>query len=104
MPKLESDDTTSEQKPTERKCIAAPEAMRCAALALGKLLGSEPDSVSAIKATDGGWTAVVEIVEIERIPDTSSVMASYRVEMDGQGELTGYERIQRYSRGQVDRR
>ncbi len=45
----------------------------------------------------------MEVVEIEKIPDTMSVMASYRVSLDGQGQLMGYERIRRYSRGQVDR-
>ena len=43
------------------------------------------------------------MVEIERIPDTSSVMASYRVSLDSQGQLLEYERIRRYARGQVDR-
>jgi len=98
MPKSESDDSGSEQKR-----IAAPEAMRRAAQQLAGLLGNEPDSVSAIKATEDGWTAAVEVVEIERIPDTASVMASYRVDMDGQGDLVGYERVQRYPRGKVDR-
>lgn len=88
---------------SERGRIGAPEAMRRAAAQLAGLLGREPDSVSAIKRTDDGWTACVEVVEIERVPDTSSVMASYRVDMDDRGELTGYERTQRYARGRVDR-
>jgi hypothetical protein len=102
MTKSESD-SGSNGSDSKRKHIAAPEAMRRAAEQLSGLLGSRPDSVSAIKKTDDGWTAAVEVVEIERIPDTSSVMASYRVDMDGQGELTGYERTQRYPRGKVDR-
>ncbi|MER6530238.1 gas vesicle protein [Streptomyces sp. NPDC001508] len=88
---------------SERERIGAAEAMRRAAAQLAELLGREPDSVSAIKRTDDGWTASVEVVEIERVPDTSSVMASYRVDMDDRGELTGYERAQRYARGRVDR-
>ena len=78
-------------------------AMRNAAEQLAALLQREPDSVSSLNATDDGWTADVEVVEIEKIPDTMSVMASYRVRLDGQGQLVGYERIRRYSRGQVDR-
>ncbi|MCA1221918.1 gas vesicle protein GvpO [Streptomyces sp. 8L] len=95
-------DSSRNRSDSKRKRIAAPEAMRRAAEQLSGLLGSEPDSVSAIKKTDDGWTAAVEVVEIERIPDTSSVMASYRVDLDGEGELTGYERVQRYPRGRVD--
>ncbi|MEU1483701.1 gas vesicle protein [Streptomyces sp. NPDC005752] len=78
-------------------------AMRNAAEQLAQLLQRAPDSVSSLNATDDGWTAYVEVVEIEKIPDTMSVMASYRVSLDGQGQLVGYERIRRYSRGQVDR-
>ncbi|MFH8630532.1 gas vesicle protein [Streptomyces lydicus] len=83
--------------------IGAPAAMRHAAGQLAQLLGCEPGAVSALKATDEGWSADVEVVEIERIPDTASVMASYRVQLDAQGELLGYERIRRYARGQIDR-
>lgn len=78
-------------------------AMRNAAEQLAALLQREPDSVSSLNATDDGWAADVEVVEIEKIPDTMSVMASYRVRLDGRGQLVGYERIRRYSRGQVDR-
>ncbi|MFF5563034.1 gas vesicle protein [Streptomyces sp. NPDC012623] len=78
-------------------------AMRKAAGQLAELLQREPGSVSALKATDDGWSADVEVVEIEKIPETTSVMASYRVDLDGQGQLVGYERIRRYSRGQIDR-
>ncbi|MFJ6604719.1 gas vesicle protein GvpO [Streptomyces lydicus] len=83
--------------------IGAPAAMRHVAGQLAQLLGCEPGAVSALKATDEGWSADVEVVEIERIPDTASVMASYRVQLDAQGELLGYERIRRYARGQIDR-
>ncbi|MFG2826792.1 gas vesicle protein [Streptomyces sp. NPDC048434] len=83
--------------------IAAPTAMRHASGQLAQMLQCEPGSVSALKATDDGWLADVEVVEIERVPDTASVMASYRVYLDGQGRITGYERTRRYGRGQIDR-
>ncbi|WP_167151592.1 gas vesicle protein [Streptomyces sp. MBT27] len=67
------------------------------------LLRCPSGSVSAIKPSDSGWTADIEVLELERIPDTSSVMASYRVQLDERGELTGYERTRRYQRGAVDR-
>ncbi|MCF3963949.1 gas vesicle protein GvpO [Streptomyces fuscigenes] len=103
MTNSESDSREKRSGGGRRKPMAAPEAMRRAAEQLSGLLGNEPDSVSAVKKTEDGWTAAVEVVEIERIPDTSSVMASYRVDLDGDGELIGYERIQRYPRGKVDR-
>ncbi|MFF3976165.1 gas vesicle protein [Streptomyces sp. NPDC001828] len=70
---------------------------------LCELLRCPSGSVSAIKPSDSGWTADIEVMELERIPDTSSVMASYRVQLDERGELTGYERTRRYQRGAVDR-
>ncbi|MBB5937064.1 gas vesicle protein GvpO [Streptomyces zagrosensis] len=82
--------------------LAAPEAMRSAARQLGELLGSQPSSVSALRATDDGWSADVEVVEVERVPDTTSVLASYRVRLDSAGRLLGYERTRRYARGQLD--
>jgi hypothetical protein len=104
MSKSESRSEERDDTRSERERITAPEAMRHASEQLAGLLGSEPESVSALKATDDGWSAAVEVVEIERVPDTASVMATYRVDLDERGRLLGYERIQRYSRGQIDRR
>ncbi|MFD8789816.1 gas vesicle protein GvpO [Streptomyces vinaceus] len=81
----------------------AAAAMRAAAEHLAELLGRFPDSVSSLKPTEDGWVAQVEVVELERIPDTTSVMASYRVALDEEGELISYERTRRYSRGMIDR-
>ncbi|MGW1373110.1 gas vesicle protein GvpO [Streptomyces sp. NPDC002446] len=82
--------------------IAASTAMRHAARQLAEMLSSEPGTVSALKPTHDGWSANVEVVEIERVPDTTSVMASYRVDLDPQGRLRQYERVRRYARGHLD--
>lgn len=87
----------------QEEALTAGEAIRAAGRQLAELLGGEADSVSALKASDDGWTADVEVVEIERIPDTTSVMASYRVQLDAWGRLVGYERVRRYAKGQIDR-
>jgi hypothetical protein len=50
--------------------------MRRAAGQLAEPLRLEPSSVSALKVTDEGWSAHVEVLEIEKVPDTASVMAS----------------------------
>ncbi|GLW04355.1 gas vesicle protein [Streptomyces lavendulae] len=81
----------------------AAAAMRAAAQQLAELLGRLPDSISSLKPTEDGWEAQVEVVELERIPDTTSVMASYRVALDEDGELISYERTRRYTRGMIDR-
>ncbi|WP_286259932.1 gas vesicle protein [Streptomyces graminofaciens] len=83
--------------------VSASEAMRSAAQQLTELLGRAPESVSALRPTEQGWEAEVEVVELERIPETSSVMASYQVVLDPAGQLLAYERGRRYTRAQVDR-
>ncbi|MFD8638072.1 gas vesicle protein [Streptomyces sp. NPDC059533] len=89
--------------PARRGVTGAATAMRLAAEQLSQLLGRIPDSVSSLKPTEEGWEAQVEVVELERIPDTTSVMASYKVTIDEEGELISYQRTRRYSRGMIDR-
>lgn len=89
--------------PARRGVTGAAAAMRLAAEQLAQLLGRVPDSVSSLRPTEDGWEAQVEVVELERIPDTTSVMASYKVTIDEEGELISYARTRRYSRGMTDR-
>ncbi|MGW7319537.1 gas vesicle protein GvpO [Streptomyces sp. NPDC054854] len=99
-------DRRTPKRTAPRRRPAAPgpaAAMRAAAQQLAELLGRHPDSVSSLKPTEDGWEAQVEVVELERIPDTTSVMASYRVTLDEEGELISYERTRRYTRGMIDR-
>ncbi|MFC0599888.1 gas vesicle protein [Streptomyces palmae] len=87
----------------EPERLSAAEAMRSAAEQLTELLGHRPESVSALRPTEDGWEAQVEVVEVERIPETTSVMASYQVVLGPAGQLLGYERGRRYTRAQTDR-
>ncbi|MEV6401234.1 gas vesicle protein [Streptomyces sp. NPDC051907] len=105
------EDAEEQEQPPARRASAkrkagvpnAAAAMRSAAGQLAELLGRAPDSVSSLKPTEDGWEAQVEVVELERIPDTTSVMASYKVALDPEGQLVSYERTRRYSRGTIDR-
>jgi hypothetical protein len=62
----------------------------------------EAESVSALSQSDDGWELNIEVVEVPRIPETTSVMATYVVRLDSHGDLASYERLRRYSRGQLD--
>jgi hypothetical protein len=84
--------------------VSTAQAMRQAVEQLREFLGRTPEAVSAVKPTEDGWQADLEVVELERVPSTTSVMASYRVKLDEEGELLSYERTRRYTRGQTDRR
>ncbi|MFD0368102.1 gas vesicle protein [Streptomyces sp. NPDC059071] len=77
--------------------------MRYAVEQLTELLGRTPESVSALKPTDQGWAAEIEVVELERIPETTSIMATYEVALGPDGQLLGYERGKRYPRSRIDK-
>ncbi|MEV6262664.1 gas vesicle protein [Streptomyces sp. NPDC051784] len=98
--------TSREEGPPKKRPrrLTAAEAMREASGQLAELVGTSPHAVTSVQANGEGWVADVEMTEIERIPDTSSVMATYRVELDGHGRLMGYEQTKRFSKGQIDRR
>ncbi|MEU7015251.1 gas vesicle protein [Streptomyces sp. NPDC046385] len=89
--------------PSRAKSVDAASAMGSATAHLAKLLGRTPESVSSLKPTESGWEARVEVVELERIPDTTSVLASYTVMLDEEGALISFERTRRYNRGMIDR-
>ncbi|KOG43095.1 gas vesicle protein [Streptomyces resistomycificus] len=80
------------------------EVLRHARTQLAELTGMTAESVSSFEQTEDGWTLEVEVLELQRVPDTMSLMASYQVELDPDGQLTGYRRARRYERGRADAR
>ncbi|MEV5954888.1 gas vesicle protein [Streptomyces sp. NPDC051987] len=80
------------------------EVLRQARAQLAELTGMAAESVSSFEQTEDGWALEVEVLELPRVPDTMSLMASYQVELDPQGQLTGYRRVSRYERGRADAR
>jgi hypothetical protein len=78
--------------------------LREARAQLAELAGVTAESVTSFERTDDGWSLEVEVLELERVPDTMSLMASYLVELDTEGMLTGYRRLRRYERGRADGR
>ncbi|MCX4906907.1 gas vesicle protein [Streptomyces sp. NBC_00878] len=70
---------------------------------LSVLLGRETESVSALARSKDGWTVNVEVLELERVPDSTSVLATYIVQLDADGDVISYARSRRYPRGQVNR-
>jgi hypothetical protein len=78
------------------------EVLRHARSQLAELTGMAPESVTSFEQTEDGWTLEMEVLELARVPDTMSLMAGYRVELDPDGELTGYHRVRRYERGRAD--
>ena len=78
--------------------------IRAAAMAqeqLEQLIQRPCESVSGLSRQPDGWAITLEVVELERVPPTTDILATYRVELDQQGELMGYERVSRYYRNQA---
>ncbi|MFF5157639.1 gas vesicle protein [Streptomyces sp. NPDC000348] len=98
----ETRDSTSNNRSTKRP--SPMEVLRQARGQLAELTGMEAESVSSFEQTEEGWALEVEVLELERVPDTMSLMASYQVELDPDGQLTGYRRVRRYERGRADAR
>lgn len=82
--------------------LALSEAVQEAMTQVSRLLGREAESVTGVRRDGDGWSVLVDVVELERVPSTTSVIATYRVDVDRDGELSGYERMRRYTRGTTD--
>ncbi|MFE5813020.1 gas vesicle protein [Streptomyces sp. NPDC056479] len=77
-------------------------AAHAACRSLQGLIDHPAEGVSAVTPKDDGWCVVVDVLELPRIPDTTSLLASYEVHVDRNGELKEYRRVRRYRRGSAD--
>lgn len=106
-----SDDSSRRTRATRRSTSSASSgtkdlggAVQAAMRQFAELTGRKPDSVTGARSLEDGkgWSVLVDVVELERIPDSTSVLATYRVDLDTGGSITGYERLRRYTRGATD--
>ena len=67
------------------------------------LRGVDAEAVSGLTRSPEGWVVTLEVVEMRRIPESTDILATYEVEVDGQGRLLRYQRCGRYHRSQADR-
>ena len=91
---------TSEERKTKLSPVDAANAARSQ---VSELFGKPAESIAAI-SRDGsrGWNVTIELVELERIPETTSLLGSYEVKLDGNGKLVEARRVRRYPRNQSD--
>lgn len=103
--KRASSSSGTRTRKTASRTRTRPTAVKIARTAreqLGELLGKQSEGVIGVQRTDDGWEADIEVVETARIPDTTDVLAIYRVQLDGSGDVEGYQRIERYIRGAAE--
>ena len=77
------------------------ELARTAVRTLAQLTGRRPETVLGLRREDDGWQILVEVVELERVPNSTDLLGCYAVSLDQDGEVVGYERRRRYQRGQT---
>ena len=65
---------------------------------VSSLTGLDVETVSSLSASEDGWTVVIEMVEMRRIPEASDMLGTYEVAVDGLGDVTAYKRTCRYMR------
>lgn len=70
--------------------------------ALSDMTGRQPIGVSGVERQDEGWRLEIDVVELLRVPDTTSVLATYEVEVDDDGELQSYRRVRRFNRASTE--
>ena len=76
--------------------------VRSAREVLRDLHGVDAESVSSVSRSSAGWTVGLEVVELRRVPESMDVLATYEVELDGDGGVLRYERVRRYKRAQSE--
>lgn len=77
-------------------------AARSACRGLESLINHPSEGASAVRRTEDGWCVAVDVLEVARIPDTTSLLATYEVLIGEDGELREYHRVRRYRRGAAD--
>lgn len=90
-----SSDNGSEPKAKGR------ELTRAAIELLEDLTGYAPEAVTGLQRDDDAWLVSVDVLELERVPSTTDVLANYVVRLDDDGELLGYERRRRFLRAET---
>jgi hypothetical protein len=66
------------------------------------LTGYPPEAVSGLQWDGESWLVTVDVLELERIPNTTDLLATYVVQLDDGGGLMGYKRTRRFVRGQAE--
>lgn len=91
------------------KKLSPPQLVGRARQQMEELFGKPVEAVSGFEQSEGngdggdkGWTVTLELLELPRIPDTTSLLGTYEATLDSDGNLLGAKRTRRYPRNQSD--
>jgi hypothetical protein len=65
------------------------------------LTGLKVDVVAKVEAREGGWAALVDMVEAKARAGENDLISTYELIFDAAGEVTGYQRVGRAYRVQM---
>ena len=69
---------------------------------LAEITGYQAEGITSLeRAEDGTWFVTIDLLELERVPETDDLLGSYEAQVDEDGELLGYRRLRRYARSQA---
>src|SRR5262245_25236197 len=91
----QNSDASDDRMSAADLAIAAKESVQA-------LTGYRAESVSALEWDDEHWEVTVDVRELERVPNTTDVLATYVVRLDKQGGMLGYRRTRRFLRSQTE--
>jgi Gas vesicle synthesis protein GvpO len=82
--------------------LSAKDLTLAARQTIEELTGYRAEAVSAFQWDGESWLVSVDVCELERVPNTTDVLATYVVQLDDQGGLLGYKRDRRFERGHAE--
>jgi hypothetical protein len=99
---IDDDDRPKQQAQQGVSADEGAEIVAQARRQLEGLLGTEAERVSGLQRVDGGWSVMLEVVEVSRVPESTDVLATYEVALDDDRNLVSVNRGRRYRRSQID--
>lgn len=94
----DSDDTDGPEAAGNGSPPALRDVVRTIGDNLSAVLGLGAERVSGLTRGDEGWQALVDVVEVSRIPPSTDVLATYAVTADPAGNVAEFKRVRRFRR------
>jgi|1186.fasta_scaffold40695_2 hypothetical protein len=86
----------------QQRRVAASVAARRAREEFQELTQTPIERVVGVRRSESGWTVSLEAVELRRTPPTMDVLGLYEVQLSARGQVSGWDRVARYHRSQVE--
>jgi gas vesicle protein GvpO len=99
--KSKSSGSTTRRRSSQRDDRPMREVVMEAVGQVQELIGRPVESVTGVEKNGNEWTVMVEVLELERIPNTTDVLGIYEVTLDKDGELTAAHRTRRFYRSEA---